>query len=110
MQGRSNSGTHYRAGEWLVICDICGFRRYASQVRKQWDGLYACSTTCFSERHPQEFVRGKIDNQVPPFTRPETQVGISVDVFSLTVDNDEIPVDQLGDHFLDVNEVTADDL
>lgn len=110
MQGTSNRGNHYRAGDWKIVCDQCGFVRYASQVSKQWNGLIVCSDTCFEERHPQEFVRGRIDRQVPPFVRPEAQVGISVDVFGLTVDNDEIPVDQLGDRFLDVNEVQPEDL
>ena len=110
MQGRSDRGSHYRPGDWLVQCDQCGFRRYASQVSKQWNGLIVCSDTCFDERHPQEFVRGLLDHQVPPFVRPETRIGIPVDIFSLTVDSEEYTVDQLGDRFLDVNEVTADSL
>lgn len=110
MQGRSDCGTHYRSGDWKVVCDQCGLVRYASQVRKQWNNLYTCVTTCFEERHPQEFVRGVIDNQVPPFVRPEVRIGIPVDIYSLTVDSTEYTVDQLGDHFLDVNEVTPESL
>ena len=110
MHVRSDRGNHYRPGEWKVICDQCGFVRYASQVAKQWNGLYTCTDTCWESRHPQEFVRGRIDHQVPPFVRPETRIGIAVDIFSLTVDSTEYTVDQLGDRFLDVNEVTADSL
>jgi len=56
--------------DWRVICDVCGFEYWASEVRRQWDGLIVCRED-FSERHPQELVRGKRDRQKVPFSRPE---------------------------------------
>lgn len=36
---------------YKVLCDTCGQRYYADQVRKQWDGIRACRN-CFDVRHP----------------------------------------------------------
>src|SRR5687768_16142947 len=65
----------YRMGEWLVICDRCGFKRYSSEVVKTWDNFIVCAPStgkfCFETRHPQDFVRTKKDDQTVPFRRPE---------------------------------------
>ena len=53
---------HYRHGDHLVICDVCGFTGYRSEMRVRWDGLMVCDKD-FEERHPQDFVRGVRDNQ-----------------------------------------------
>ena len=37
---------------------------------KEWNGLRVCKD-CFETRHPQEFVRGKQDDQSVPWTRSE---------------------------------------
>lgn len=67
----------FKLGDWLVVCDRCKFKRYASQVTKTWDGLIVCKPEvkpgCFEHRHPQDFVRGVKDDQSVPFTRPRTQ-------------------------------------
>jgi len=65
----------YVKGDFNVICDICGFKYKGSQLRKQWDGIRACSgagtNDCWSPRHPQLSVRGRADKQAPPWVRPE---------------------------------------
>lgn len=43
----------YRPGDYLVICDQCGFQRYASECRMTWDKLFVCTDTCWEEKHPQ---------------------------------------------------------
>ena len=53
---------HYRSGDHLVICDVCGFAGYRSEMQVRWDGRMVCPKD-FEERHPQDFVRGRIDNQ-----------------------------------------------
>lgn len=63
--------TVYIKGDWLAVCDECGQRYRASQLRKRWDGLMVCSKD-FELRHPQEFVRAKPDVQSVPWTRPES--------------------------------------
>lgn len=53
----------YKPGDHLCICDICGFRKYASECRMQWNGLFTCPD-CFDTKHPQE---------IPPVDRHEKQ-------------------------------------
>lgn len=76
----------YRSGDHYSICDVCGFKLYASELRKRWDGLRVCSKD-WEPRHPQEFVKGKRDKQFVADARPEAP-----------------------DAFLNENDVTADDL
>ena len=68
------------------ICDRCGFEYDLAQLKKEWTGYMVCRD-CFDHRHPQEAVRGVRDQQGIPGARP-----------ALT------PV------YLEINEVTADDL
>lgn len=76
----------YRPGDWLVQCDRTGFIVHASETVQEWTGLRVRRQSV-DERHPQEFVRGRPDDQSVPFARPEPD-----------------PV------FLGTNEVTRDDL
>jgi len=55
---------------WRAICDRCGFEYSADKLRLEWTGLRTCST-CWEPRHPQDFIKGKVDKQTPPWTRPE---------------------------------------
>ena len=64
------SKTYYKKGDWNAICDICGNKFKASKLKKQWDGLMVCPQD-FSPRHPQEFLRGKKDDQSVEWTRSE---------------------------------------
>ena len=70
----------------LGICDRCGFQRPLNALRKEWTGLRVCKD-CFETRHPQDFVRSRIDKQAVRDPRPPP-----------------------ADHFVGLNEVTADDL
>jgi len=79
-------GRSYRPGDWLIICDVCGFIIYASESYHRWDGMIVCRQD-FEERQPQDHVRGIADRQVVPFSRPEA-----------------------ADNFLTDNEVTAESL
>lgn len=60
----------YKHGEWNVICDVCGFKKKASEVKLRWDGLYVCKED-WETRHPQEFLRTPKDDQSVPWTRSE---------------------------------------
>ena len=101
----------YRAGDFNRICDRCGSKRKASDTRKEWTGMIVCSDGCFEERHPQDFVRAVHDRQRVTDPRPEnTGSQISIDVYSVRIDDEIVTIDQSGDRFLDTNEVTADDL
>jgi hypothetical protein len=70
----------YIAGDFWRICDQCGFKYRASETVKRWDGLMVCFED-FEQRHPQDFVRGRIDDQNVPDARPE-QVATSIGALS----------------------------
>lgn len=74
------------AGDFWRICDCCGFRVRASKTRKRWDGLMVCLDD-WEPRHPQDGVKGRADKMAVPNPRPEP-----------------------ADTFIDVGDVTADDL
>jgi hypothetical protein len=60
---------HYRPGEHLVVCDRCGFTLYSGEAKKTWDGLIVCPED-WEPRHPQDFVRGRKDQQSVEDARP----------------------------------------
>jgi hypothetical protein len=62
--------TYFVPGEWNAICDQCGRKYKASQLRKRWDGLMVCQDD-WETRHPQDFVRGVKEDTSVPWTRPE---------------------------------------
>lgn len=61
---------YYAHGDSNGICDACGFKYKMSQLRKRWDGLLVCSKD-YEIRQPQDFVRGRVDRQAVPVSRPE---------------------------------------
>lgn len=61
---------YWKAGDYNVICDVCGFKYKASQLKKRWDGAMCCPED-WEPRHPQDYVRGVKDSPPLPFTRPE---------------------------------------
>ena len=64
----------FRSGDHYVICDICGFRRYASECRMQWDNLFVCADTCYSPKHPQfQPPKPLHEKQTVEINRPEKE-------------------------------------
>jgi hypothetical protein len=61
--------TYLNLGSYNVICDRCGEKFKAHQVSKEWTGLLVCGR-CLDERHPQDFVRGRVDQMSVPVARP----------------------------------------
>ena len=64
---------YFKPNSWNVLCDRCGFKRKREDVRFTWDNLLVCIDTCWEPRHPQDFVRGKLDIQRVPEARPDSQ-------------------------------------
>lgn len=76
-------------GEWNdyhVIDDRTGFKMLRSECRKEWQGLLVRKES-WERRHPQDTVKPKYDSQSVKDARPEST-----------------------DKFLEVGEVTVDDL
>ncbi len=61
---------YYKRGDYNAICDRCGRKFKASQLRKTWDGLMVCSRD-WEPRHPQDYVKSPNPETVPPWTRPQ---------------------------------------
>lgn len=51
----------YAPHEWNSICDSCGFKFKASELKKRWDGLMV-DEGCWEERNPQDFLRARKEN------------------------------------------------
>ena len=57
-------------GDYNVICDVCGFKFKASQLRKRWDGYMVCDKD-FEQRHPQDLIKIRPEKQTVPWARPQ---------------------------------------
>lgn len=60
----------YKHGDWNAICDICGFKFKASQLKKNWKGEMVCEQD-WETRHPQELLRVPKDDPSVPWARPQ---------------------------------------
>lgn len=78
--------TYYQPGAHNLICDRTGFKIKSTDARKEWTGAVVRSGS-FETRHPQDFLRSKVDRQAVPDPRSEAT-----------------------DTFVATNEVTVDDL
>jgi len=77
---------YLKHGDWNAICDRCGIKYKASELKMEWDNLFVCND-CWEERHPQDFVRGLRDDQTVPIARPRPP-----DLF-ITAENETKPED-----------------
>jgi hypothetical protein len=65
-----------KLGEHLVTCDRSGRVIYASDARREWNGLLV-HKDYWEPRHPQEFVRGVRDRQAVSDARPNTAADVT---------------------------------
>lgn len=68
IKGRAG---YLRLGDWNAQCSMCGKKRKASYLVRNWQGLYRCPEHN-EPRQPQDFVRVPQDNQLPPFVQVNT--------------------------------------
>lgn len=59
----------YIPGDEWGICDSCGSKVRRSQMKLRWDNLMVCPDD-FELRHPQDFVKARIDKITIPYPRP----------------------------------------
>lgn len=62
--------TQWVSGQWSALCDVCGFKFKARDLKQRWDGYMVCRED-FELRHPQESIRVLPDQNKLPWTRPE---------------------------------------
>jgi hypothetical protein len=60
-----------RLGDHLVICDRSGFKVWASECIREWNGLLVHRDHADRFRQPQDFVRGVKDDPSVRNPRPE---------------------------------------
>lgn len=79
-----------KLGDWNAVCDVCGFKKKASELLERWDGLRVCKDD-FELRHPSDLYRGPTgpESQVP-WTRPEP-ADVSVDVTFTGATGEPVP-------------------
>ena len=70
MKEQRGHADYLKRGDWNAICDVCGFKYKASELKRRWDNLYVCDVD-WEPRHPQDFLKGKRDKQNTPWSRPE---------------------------------------
>jgi formylmethanofuran dehydrogenase subunit E len=46
---------HYRPGDYLRECDVCGFEYYRSELRKRYDGAIVCFKD-YEKKHERDRV------------------------------------------------------
>lgn len=60
--------TYFKSGSWNAICDVCGFKFKADQMKKRWDGLMTCEAD-FEHDHPQKYLKVREDKTSVPWVR-----------------------------------------
>lgn len=57
--------------DYNAICDVCGFKKKASELRLRWDGMRVCKED-WEMRHVADFYQTRNDVHKLPFTRPDS--------------------------------------
>lgn len=68
---------YFSPGDWNVACSMCGRKRKASEMVRNWQGMWRCPEHN-EVRQPQDFVRAPHDNSSVPFSQPESDIDILV--------------------------------
>jgi hypothetical protein len=100
----------YKPGDYLVICDQCGFERYASDCRMTWDNLFVCEDTCWEEKHPQYTDPKPLgEKQNVPVNRSPELYDMVDTVDNVTLEPSTTPENIIDGYFI-TTPITADDL
>jgi len=67
----------YEEGGWNAVCYECGRKFKASTMRKHWQGYYVCQRD-WEPRHPQDYVRGVVDNQIAEMIQLQIDVSPTI--------------------------------
>lgn len=103
--------SHFRPRLHLFYCDVCGGVHHSDRKEEMWNGLIV-DPRCYDIRHPQDFVRGRVDRQSVDKPRPEggnqflSVTDVTSTNFDVSITPDAIPEVV----FLEPGDVTADDL
>lgn len=70
IKGRAD---YLALGDYNAACSMCGRKRKASTMERNWQGMYRCPTHN-EPRQPQDFVRNVKDVMTVPWAQPETNL------------------------------------
>jgi hypothetical protein len=85
----------WKSGDPWAQCDVCDFKYRKSQLKKRWDGKFACPAD-FEERQPQDFVRAPRDIEAVRDARPPQPEALS-SYSNLITDGDNEAIRANGD-------------
>lgn len=100
----------YKVGDYKVICDRCGFERYASDCRMTYDNWFVCADTCWEPKHEQFNPPKPLgEKQSVPVRRKEEVLSFinSIDRTSLEA---TITLEEPNDGYFITTPITRDDL
>ena len=100
----------YKPGDYLVICDRCGFQRYATECKMTWDGYFVCEDTCWEPKH-EHFNPPKPlgEKQSVPVLRTEDLLNFATSINNETLESTETQNDKSDGYFI-TTPITGDDL
>lgn len=70
IKGRAD---YFAPGDFNAACSMCGRKRKASTMERNWQGMYRCPEHN-EPRQPQDFVRNVKDVMTVPWAQPETNL------------------------------------
>lgn len=74
MAKRTKDQNTLELGDYNAICDVCGFKFKASDLREQWDGEKK-SMVCrddWEPRHPSDYFEPPKEDTSVPWARPDS--------------------------------------
>jgi len=71
MAKRSHNQNTLLLGSYNALCDVCGFKYKASDLKKRWDGLMVCEDD-WEKRHESDFFRAPKESPDIPWARNDT--------------------------------------
>ena len=60
---------HLDLGNWNALCDVCGFKFKALDLKRDWRGLMVCKDD-YELRHESDFLRVQKEKITVEFSRP----------------------------------------
>ena len=69
---------YLKLGDYNALCDVCGFKFKASELKDRWDGAKVCASD-WEPKHPSDMFRMPVTEGSVPWSRPEPEtVEVSV--------------------------------
>lgn len=88
---------YYKPGDWNAICDRCGFKFKASELKEEWTGLRVCKDD-FEQRHPLDFLRARTEQVSVPWVRLDPPTAVPITAILST--NESLGIQYLGENTL----------